>query len=451
MAKLIINQRGKTWQYRFGIGNGKYASKSGYATKKEAQAAGTLALATYENGGTVQKPNDISLGEFLDFWMENEIKVKRKQATFDNYEKKIRLYIKNEVKNAKLKSGEVRKNLAVNDIDLADYELKKATANVLEKFLQGMYNQGFSVNTISTVRGILSKSLQYAVKQSYILQNPAIDLEFETDTQEIETRQEPHVNIEKSQWEMIMDRFSVDSVAYLPLMLGYRCGLRLAETYGLTWGDIDLENGTLTVNRQVQWYQDKNRSKDDKKASNGSKESGNGFWYFTPPKFNSYRTIDLDEELLEILRAKKEQQDKDRAYYGEHYSRYFSKFPVRFGEIPSTEKYNPVSDEAGENEIMFVMVRDCHTIGNGSCGSYITARTMQHTSRVIHHDLGFKEFDYHSLRHTHATMLRANGAPEIYISKRLGHKRVEITMELYANHLTDIDITAGHKVLQGML
>lgn len=451
MAKIIVNQRGKSWQYRFCIGNNKYASKSGFATKKEAEAAGTLALATYENGGTVQKPKDISLGEFLDFWMESEIKVKRKQATYDNYEKKIRLYIKNEVKNVKLKSGEIRKNLSVNNIDLADYELKKTTANVLEKFLQGMYNQGFSVNTISTVRGILSKSLQYAVKQGYILQNPAISLEYETDKQDIESRCEPHVNIDKAQWDMIIERFPIDSVAYLPLLLGYRCGLRLAETYGLTWDDIDLEQGTLTINRQVQWYQDKSRTKDDKKVANGSKESGKGFWYFTPPKFNSYRTIDLDNGLIEILKAKKEQQLKDREYYNKHYKRYFAKFPVRFGEIPSTEKYNPISEDAGENEVMFVMVRDCHTIGNGSCGSYITPRTMQHTSRVIHHDLGFKEFDYHSLRHTHATMLRANGAPEIYISKRLGHKRVEITMELYANHLTDIDITAGHKILEKML
>ena len=32
-------------------------------------------------------------------------------------------------------------------------------------------------------------------------------------------------------------------------------------------------------------------------------------------------------------------------------------------------------------------------------GSYITARTMQHTSSIIHHNLTFSEFDYHSLRH----------------------------------------------------
>lgn len=451
MAKIIVNQRGKSWQYRFCIGNNKYASKSGFATKKEAEAAGTLALATYQNGGTVQKPKDISLGEFLDFWMEHEVKVGKKKATFENYEKKIRLYIKNEVSHTKLKKGERRKNLDINGIKLSDYSLKKISPMLLEQFLRSMYNQGFSINTISTVRGILSTSLEYARKQNYILNNPAVNLEFKTDTQEVETKQEPHVNIDKAQWDMIIERFPIDSVAHLPLLLGYRCGLRLAETYGLTWDDIDLEQGTLTVNRQVQWYQDKSRTKDDKKTANGSKESGKGFWYFTPPKFNSYRTIDLDNGLIEILKTKKEQQLKDREYYGKHYKRYFTKFPVRFGEIPSTEKYNPISEDDGKNEVMFVMVRDCHTIGNGSCGSYITPRTMQHTSRVIHHDLGFKEFDYHSLRHTHATMLRENHAPEIYISKRLGHKHIEITMDCYANHLTNVDITAGHKILEQML
>lgn len=37
-------------------------------------------------------------------------------------------------------------------------------------------------------------------------------------------------------------------------------------------------------------------------------------------------------------------------------------------------------------------------------GSYITSRTMQHTSMIIRKEI-FNNFDFHSLRHTHATML----------------------------------------------
>jgi len=52
---------------------------------------------------------------------------------------------------------------------------------------------------------------------------------------------------------------------------------------------------------------------------------------------------------------------------------------------------------------------------------------MQHCSRVIHYDLSYKEFDYHSLRHTHATMLLEAGAYPIDIQERLGHANLDMT------------------------
>ena len=56
---------------------------------------------------------------------------------------------------------------------------------------------------------------------------------------------------------------------------------------------------------------------------------------------------------------------------------------------------------------------------------------MQHTNSIIHNQLGFKEFDFHSLRYTHATMLAEKSISEKYVQKRLGHKNVLITMQIY--------------------
>ncbi len=54
-------------------------------------------------------------------------------------------------------------------------------------------------------------------------------------------------------------------------------------------------------------------------------------------------------------------------------------------------------------------------------GSCISSHTMQHVSWGATHELGFAEFDYHSLRHTHATMLAEKGARRTfaYIRKLL--------------------------------
>ena len=55
---------------------------------------------------------------------------------------------------------------------------------------------------------------------------------------------------------------------------------------------------------------------------------------------------------------------------------------------------------------------------------------------MIHHKLGYKELDYHSLRHTHTTMLLSAGANIKAVQERLGHKKLDITLDVYT-HVTD--------------
>ena len=82
-------------------------------------------------------------------------------------------------------------------------------------------------------------------------------------------------------------------------------------------------------------------------------------------------------------------------------------------------------------------------------GTFIAPRVMQHTSGKIHHDMKYPEFDFHSLRHTHATMLAENEAPPKYVQDRLGHKNLHITMKVYL-HLTEKMVERGDVVLQQM-
>ena len=59
-----------------------------------------------------------------------------------------------------------------------------------------MFNDGFSPNTISSIRGLLSKSFGYAVDHNYIKVSPAIGLKTPKNLQpKTKTRQKPHVYI----------------------------------------------------------------------------------------------------------------------------------------------------------------------------------------------------------------------------------------------------------------
>lgn len=60
------------------------------------------------------------------------------------------------------------------------------------------------------------------------------------------------------------------------------------------------------------------------------------------------------------------------------------------------------------------------------CGSNITPTVVKYNTSKMKDKLNI-EFNFHSLRHTHATMLMENGAKVKDIQARLGHSRSSIT------------------------
>lgn len=68
-------------------------------------------------------------------------------------------------------------------------------------------------------------------------------------------------------------------------------------------------------------------------------------------------------------------------------------------------------------------------------GEHYTPSVIKYQTReLITKKLGI-DFNYHSLRHTHATMLIESGQPIKTVQKRLGHSRSATTEDRYV-HLT---------------
>ena len=74
---------------------------------------------------------------------------------------------------------------------------------------------------------------------------------------------------------------------------------------------------------------------------------------------------------------------------------------------------------------------------------------MQHASGVVHHQMDYRDFDFHSLRHTHASMLAENDVPPKYLQERMGHSNLEVTMRYYL-HLTEKMQEKGSDILKRM-
>ena len=320
-----------------------------------------------------------------------------KKSTITNYEKKIRLHLKPAI---------------------GHYRLAALSPEILQNLLNEKFNQGYSRNTLASLKGILTGSLSYAVQPlKYIPYSPAeyIKVPSHRAIPAVKTRSAPHAYITPEQMSLIFQRFPEGSSSYLPLLIGYKCGPRIAEAFALEWEDIDFERKQLSIRRQIQWQ--------DKDTVTGQ----SGYWYFTALKYDSVRTIELSQDVISALQREKQRQFDSHALCEDLYVHQFC------------DEDGRLNTEGRGREIHLVMVRPG--------GIYINSRNMQHISHIARTELGFDKFDYHSLRHTHATLLAEKGASPKYVQYRLGHKNIQVTMQIY-QHLTNKMSTENAQLLE---
>ena len=207
-------------------------------------------------------------------------------------------------------------------------------------------------------------------------------------------------------------------------MIGFYTGLRISEAFALTWDDIDFEKRTLSVNKQIV---KRNFGADVRKVveKKGKKELRSS-WYFTTPKNPaSVRTIPFGETLYQALKHEKAEQLRNEMKYGEYYTIHVKKIET---------------DEKGNDMIRVVPIQKCvesplqriRLVCIDENGQYTSTDSFKYCSRVIHHEMHLA-FDYHSLRHTHATLLIESGADIKNVQTRLGHTNIETTLQTYVH------------------
>ncbi len=414
----------KNWYYRLSLpkvnGERQQPCVGGHKTKKEAEKAGAAAYLEYTSSGEIIKPSTVTFADFLDEWIEKDIKGFKKQSTISNYEKCIKNHIKPELGHYRLK------------------DIKRAN---LQAFINDLFNKGFSPNTISNYKGILTKCFKWAVLNKYIKDSPAMQLQTPKNiAPKTPTRKSDRLYIKRESMDKIFEMFPETSPIHIPLKLGYECGLRLSEVYALVWEDINLDKQIIRINRQIQWQPDETRTSQEKASANGSSEAGSGYWYFTNPKYNSFRDIQITDELTALLRREKERQDLLRASFGNIYKRYFSEYPLRFSGVQNSvvDVPNPII-KTGINKVNFVMVR--HD------GSYINSRTTTHYVREIKKAIP-EDFKFHDLRHTHISILQESGVNPMYIVARTGHKELLQTLDYV--RVSDIALQQGRAAVQNL-
>ena len=237
-SKVLTRRRGKKYEYRFESasvgGKRQWISRGGFDTAGEAYAAGMTAWQEYRNSGLKFTPSQMSVADFLNYWLDNYGVSNFKDTTLTNYRKKI----KNHIVPA-----------------IGKYPISALQTASVQALIDDLFNRGYSRNTIAGVKGILSKSMKYAKKMKFIQNSPVPDAELPRRGAQpmLKTRTKQRGVLDADTIRRIFERFPEGHPMHIPLVLGYRCGLRLGEAFALQWEDVDFGAATLSVNRQIQY------------------------------------------------------------------------------------------------------------------------------------------------------------------------------------------------------
>lgn len=375
-----VRKRGDKWYYSFEAarvdGKRRRIERVGGRTKKEAESALRKALEEYEQIGRHFKTSEISTSDYMDYWYEQYVLI-----------------------NCKYNSQLSYKNIIENHIKpiFGIYKLKSLSPNLLQDFINKKFLNGISKNHLINISSLLNSSLKYAVYPgNFIKENPMQYVKLPK--YEHSKTQINHKTINNDEFDKIITRFPFGSTFHLPILIGYYTGCRIGEVLALTWDDIDLNNNTIDINKIIYQKQTK--------------------WYFGSTKTkSSTRKIVFGQTLSDALKKYKTYQLENKLKYGEYYINQY----IENDLITSTHLKLP------KKIINMVCTKEN--------GSITTPGAFRYASRVINYELGIA-FNFHALRHTHATKLIENGANIKDVQYRLGHNNIQTTLDTYT-HVTE--------------
>lgn len=386
-----VRKRGEHYYYRFKVRNGdsyKWIERGdGYRTKKEALEAGIKAEAEWHTRLNIWEPRKVLYAKMLKEWESNWCNIQYKESTLDS----------------------IRKDIKIVNSYLGDKYIHMITPTMLQEVLVAMSERHYSRSRVGKVKSVMYKSMRWAVEQTWLKNNPASCIYVPTVRASKRLGCAPPNEVralEKEEIERIFQRFGLGSTAYIPLLLGYRCGLRLGEVFGLEISDFNKDTKCLTVRQQLGYH--------------GSK------LVISEPKYESSRIVQLDDDTSEVL-EKHIMCLKTMKKITEGlncYKRYY------------LESNGTVTENPAFREVDLLNRR----MDNGSL---VSPRIMQHVGRVIHGYEGsfvppIIDWTFHQMRHTHCTELLANGFNVEYVASRLGHKDATTTWRYYSHMVPEI-------------
>ena len=385
IRKKTVKGNGKEytyWEARFTTGfdpgTGKQIQKS-VTGKTQKEVAQKLRQITNEiDSEQYIEPCKMTVREWLDIWQRDYL-VSVKPSTALSYS----LQIKNHIDPA---LGAIRLDALsphtiqgfYNSLAREGMMVPKHGKNgkAIRKDGKLVYERSAPLNpkTVKNIHGVLHKALQQAVKVGYIRFNPADFCEL------------PRVERKE-----IMPLDANDIAEFTNAIKGNRyetvflvmlfTGMRRGEACGLTWDCINLDKGTIRINKQLQ-----------------NVPGHPGEWRLASTKNRKGRTILVPPTIVNLLRKHRLQQNEHRLAAGAAWH---------------------------DNGLVF-----CNELGE-----HISPHTVYDNYKKIVRSIGLPKARLHDLRHSYAVAALQSGDDIKTVQGNLGHATAAFTLDVYG-HVT---------------
>lgn len=285
--------------------------------------------------------------EWMNVWLEFYVKTSTKERTYKKYR------------------GQAEKYLLPA---LGGYEVSDLTAVELQKFSAALTERGLSPSSVNFVVAVLKASLKKGVSLGIF------ERQYSDAIVRPKVRSARPTCFTKAEQKKIENYIFESGRPFLGgILLSLYSGLRIGELLALTWEDVDLKNGTLSVTKSCHdsWVQNRYVKVID-----------------TTKTQSSERMIPLPRQIVGYLRSMRKQTG--------------ARFVV-----------------AGRSEY----------------GAEI--RSYQRTFGIVLRKLDIEHRGFHALRHTFATRALEIGMDVKTLSEILGHRDPSVTLRRYAHSLIE--------------
>ena len=369
------------WGYRYGVVvNGRTVWKkkskddtgSPFRTKMAAVRARNLSLAQVQNGQNPKKIVHKTVAEIYKEYCEYG-RTGRAYATIKKQDSLWNNHLKSKFGSRLITEISVAE---IQDYLAKLYYTEGRAYSYVESFLKMfylIYGQAYSRDYITAeLYDRMCKNKDTKIHM------PKMKIDEETDI----------VVFSKEELE-VLDEYFKGTNAELSYLLGKYCGLRINECYGIKWSNIDFDNGTILIDRQMQYQ----------------------------------------EGLIKLVSVKT-RNAKREVYMSSELKDYLWKCQKEIANLSETMILQREQNQTKIQDIDGNYISSLELINSCLNGKIQTNNSMKYHTRKIGRERKIC-FRYHYLRHTYGTMLATMNTPIHILCNQMGHASSRVTQEYY--------------------